>query len=652
MKRNLLFWALAALLCVPQALRAENKAPFTIPEITHWQGGEGRYVPTASARIVAGTDAEQVARQLAADYRQMFGKTLKVVAKAPAEGNITLRRVSDASLGDEGYRFTVGRGVLIEGQTDQALLWGTRTLLQIAEQSTDRSLPCGTATDRPQFAMRGFMIDCGRKFIPMSYLQKLIRVMAYYKMNTLQVHLNDCAFPAYFDDDWEKTYAAFRLQSDWFPGLTAKDGFYTKKDFRQLQSDARSMGVTIVPEIDVPAHSLCFSHYRPELGSKKYGPDHLDLFNPAVYTFIDSLFTEYIAGPDPVFTGPYVHVGTDEYSNADTAVVERFRYFTDHCIRLVERLGKKAAVWGSLTHAKGHTPVKSNGVLMNLWYNGYAAPLDMKREGFDLLCIPDGYVYIVPAAGYYYDYLNTQFLYDKWTPRVVGDVTLEAGDPQLRGGMFAVWNDHCGNGITVRDVHHRVMPALQVVATKCWTADGTARPYAEYEAGRQLLSEAPGVNFLARPKGEKRCVLSLPTLKAGSRLPMEAIGYDWSVSFKLSGKSEAKGTALTLDDDATLWLSDPVAGMMAFSRDNYTDELNYRVAEGEEAEILLEGTNRWTRLYVNGRLVSNLEPHTILCGKAKKAMHLQRTLVFPLEKTGAFKSRVSDFRVYNYLLRP
>ena len=59
------------------------------------------------------------------------------------------------------------------------------------------------------------MIDCGRKFIPMSYLQDLVKIMAYYyKMNTLQVHLNDNGFKQYFDNNWDKTYAAFRLESE------------------------------------------------------------------------------------------------------------------------------------------------------------------------------------------------------------------------------------------------------------------------------------------------------------------------------------------------------------------------------------------------------------------------------------------------------
>ena len=85
--------------------------------------------------------------------------------------------------------------------------------------------------------------------------------MSYYKMNTLQIHLNDNGFKQYFDHNWGKTYAAFRLESDTYPGLTAFDGFYTKAEFREFQKWSVNYGIEIIPEIDVPAHSLCFPKY-------------------------------------------------------------------------------------------------------------------------------------------------------------------------------------------------------------------------------------------------------------------------------------------------------------------------------------------------------------------------------------------------------
>ena len=164
----------------------------------------------------------------------------------------------------------------------------------------------------------------------------------------------------------------------------------TKKEFIHFQEEAAERFVEIIPEIDVPAHSLAFSHYKPELGSKEYGMDHLNLSHPEVYSFVDALFKEYLDGENPVFRGPKVHIGTDEYSNKKKEVVEQFRAFTDHYIKYVEGFGKQACVWGALTHAAGETPVKSDNVIMYAWYNGFANPKDMVQQGYNLISIPDG----------------------------------------------------------------------------------------------------------------------------------------------------------------------------------------------------------------------------------------------------------------------
>ena len=149
--------------------------------------------------------------------------------------------------------------------------------MQILEQNNGATLPKGTITDWPDYEMRSFMLDCGRKFIPISFLHEYVDFMAYYKMNTFHIHLNDNAFKQYFEHNWDKTPSGFRLESDFFPGLASRDGYYTKAEFIELQKHAEKMGVEIIPEFDVPAHSLAFVHYRPELGSKEYGLDHLDL---------------------------------------------------------------------------------------------------------------------------------------------------------------------------------------------------------------------------------------------------------------------------------------------------------------------------------------------------------------------------------------
>ena len=127
------------------------------------------------------------------------------------------------------------------------------------EISSDANvLPKGNIVDYPDYEMRSFMLDCGRKFIPISFLHEYVDFMAYYKMNTFHIHLNDNAFKQYFNHDWAKTPSGFRLESDLFPGLTSRDGYYTKEEFIELQKHAERVGVEIIPEIDVPAHSLAF----------------------------------------------------------------------------------------------------------------------------------------------------------------------------------------------------------------------------------------------------------------------------------------------------------------------------------------------------------------------------------------------------------
>lgn len=640
------------LLCTAwMELPAQNPKPFVIPELKEWQGKEGCFIPTDKSRIVYGdASLKHVAEAFASDWKTQFGFAMQVVEGKPEEGDFYLTLKNDKKLGEEGYALSVDKSVMVSAPETTGVYWATRTLLQICEQTEDHQLPIGKVRDWPDYSIRGFMMDCGRKFIPMAYLQDLVKIMSYYKMNVLQVHLNDNGFKQFFGHDWDKTYAAFRLECETFPGLTARDGYYTKQEFVDFQLDAAAQFVEIIPEIDAPAHTLAFSHYKPELGSKEYGMDHLDLFNPETYTFMDALFKEYLEGDEPVFRGPRVHIGTDEYSNKKKDVVEKFRAFTDHYIRYVESFGKQACVWGALTHAQGETPVKSENVIMSAWYNGYAEPKEMVKQGYKLISIPDGLIYIVPAAGYYHDYLDTEYLYEKWTPAHIGQVVFEEKDPAILGGMFAVWNDHVGNGISVKDIHHRLFPALQTLATKTWDTQVSV-PYEEFDSKRQLLSEAPGVNQLGRVGKRPGLVYENAELLPGESLPICEIGYGYTVTFDLEAVSESYGTELFRSPDAVFYLADPVSGLFGFARDGYLNTFNFRPYPGEKLTVKIQGDNASTSLSINGKLMEKMDIQKRYFNAGKDSMNYVRTLVFPLEKAGAFKSRITNLKVYNEITK-
>ena len=637
-------------ICFCFGIYAQQQKPFVIPELKEWKGATGFFMPKQSVRIIYGAPGlQKIARQFAADYKALFGVLPEIAEGKPCKGDFFFTIKRDKKLEKEGYDIVIGDYVKVSANEPVGVYWATRTLLQMGEQYKNGNLPKGHIRDWPDYGIRGLLIDCGRKFIPMNYLRDLACIMSYYKMNFMHVVLNNNGFKAYFNDDWNQTYAAFRLECETYPGLTARDGYYTKKEFVHFQEEAAERFVEIIPEIDIPAHSLAFSHYKPELGSKEYGMDHLNLSHPEVYSFVDALFKEYLDGENPVFRGPRVHIGTDEYSNKKKEVVEQFRAFTDHYIKFVEGFGKQACVWGALTHAAGETPVKSDNVIMYAWYNGFANPKDMVQQGYNLISIPDGLTYIVPLAGYYWDYLNTERLYKQWTPAHVADVVFEEKDPAIIGGMFAVWNDIVGNGISVKDIHHRIFPALQTIAVKTWNI-APAFSYTEFETKRQKLSEAPDVNQLGRiGDDENSLVYETSSITPGSELPYTEIGYDYTITFDMEAANENYGTELFRSPNAVFYLADPVKGMFGFSQDGYMNTFAFRPYPGEKISVKITGDALSTSLFINGQLIERMGIEKRYLNEAEKQNNFIRTLVFPLKNAGNFKSKITNLKVYNRL---
>lgn len=278
-------------------------------------------------------------------------------------------------LGEEGYRLDLAAPKMtLSANTLKGLYWGTQTILQLIDASKGSNIiPSGTVQDYPRYRIRGFMLDAGRKYYPLDYLRDYARILSYYKMNTFHIHLNDCQFYG-FHQDYAKTYAAFRLESEKHPGLTAKDGFYTKAGFRDFVKKSAAMGVEIVPEIDSPSHALAFTHYKPELAAKRYGMDYLDLHNPDLLSFMKEVFDEYISGDDPVFAGPKVHIGIDEYKGGGRKEAEYFRAYADAMLKHIASRGKRPCAWGALSNMQGKTPVFNKNVIMDIWYNPYYQP--------------------------------------------------------------------------------------------------------------------------------------------------------------------------------------------------------------------------------------------------------------------------------------
>lgn len=665
--------------------QGRNVKPFVIPSLREWHGGEGNFVLTTGSRIVVDAKYASVLTQAAKIFQNDLNKLCKIkptiLVGVPKSGDLFISlNGNKKELGAEGYRLSIQDYVSINAADYKGAFWGTRTILQIMEKEVLHCfLPKGMARDYPKYEVRGFLLDVGRKYFKIDFLRDYIKLLSYYKMGDFQLHLSDNAFVKHFNNDWDSTYSGFRLENERYPDLPTKGEFYTKKEFIDLQLLAESYGVNIIPEIDVPAHSLAFSKAFPQIASKEFGKDHLDIKNPETYSIIENVFKEYLEGKNPVFRFKEVHIGTDEY---DKKEAEPFRKFTDHFIKYVQSFGKEVRIWGALTHASGNTPVTSKGVTMNAWYNGYANPIAMKQLGYPLISTPDGLLYIVPAAGYYYDYLDLKSLYNTWEPVVIGDVIFKMGDPFIRGGMFAVWNDVAKNGITAQDITDRVFPAIQVLSEKMWSGKDATVNFNDFVRSAKLTNEGPGLNLRgiisskdslvvnfamkghdAIKKGPHtnyisdggRKVLHLKNSKSYVKLPYDEIGYNYTVTFKINpSENNAANAVIFQSSHAVVKLKQGKTANLGFSHEGKDYDFGVAIPQNVWSTIAISGDNNSTTLYLNGELVKKLTREKIATGYKNDSIWVMKTLFFPLSIIGdsnnSFIGKMKDLKVFNQIL--
>lgn len=639
---------LCILLLLGMVTNAQVNIPQVIPSLQNWKARKGKLELSETGKIIVAPEVESLLKEtaeiVAKDLKDMFGWNYQVISGKPEKSSIYLSlEKSSSPLKEEGYEMNINNRVTIEASTVKGVFWGTRTLLQMLHNQPSGIMQ-GKTSDYPQYSHRGMMIDVARKFFTIDYLRDYIKILSFYKMNELQIHLNDNGFVEFFNNDWKKTYAAFRLESDCFPGLTAKDGSYTKEEFRDLQKMAARYGINIIPEIDVPAHSLAFTHYNPNLAAdkKEYGMDHLDLYKKEVYNFLDTLFNEYLSGNEPVFLGPDVHIGTDEYNLKEA---EQFRHFTDYYLKYVSGYGKNPRLWGSLKHMKGDTPVNLKGKTVNAWNYNWMDMETALKEGAKVINTCDAFLYIVPSVNYYHDFLEYKWLYEKWSPRMMKKGEMIEYSPNLSGAMFAVWNDRVGNGISQQDVHIRTFPAMQVIAEKLWKGEHASNiPFNTFENLCKRTPEAPGVNLQARVDGRKELTPHGQEiiLQGNDSLltSISEIGYPYAVEFEIRPDTKANIDAVVFKGPHSVFITNwQNTGKFAFRRDGYEFVFHaYRLPVETWTKVRIEGDKNGTSLYINGKLQERLEGRIgvsyNLKAQKKDSIWYQETLIFPLQQIG------------------
>lgn len=339
-----------------------------------------------------------------------------LVGAGSASNKVNFRVDPNATdIPDEGYQLEIDEaGVRLTAKTETGLFYGKQTLLQLL---TPNGLPYVKINDHPRFPYRGLHLDVSRHFFDKEEVKKLMNVMSYYKLNTLHLHLTDAGGWRLQIDKYPKLTqeGAFRTQSDWREWWdNGKDrqylkegtegaygGYYTKDDIRDMLAYAAEKHITIIPEIEFPAHSDEVFVAYPELccAGKSHTSGDFCIGNPKTFEFMENVLTEVIE----LFPSEYIHIGGDEAGKNTwktcpkcQALMKKEKLanvdeLQSYMIRKAEEFlnskGRRLIGWDEILEG-GLAP---EATVMS--WRGEAAGFKSARMGHDVIMTPGSYMY-------------------------------------------------------------------------------------------------------------------------------------------------------------------------------------------------------------------------------------------------------------------
>ncbi len=259
----------------------------------------------------------------------------------------------------EAYELKITQdSIILNSTTAEGAFRGVQTIRQIIPEISNDTLseqkiwviPSGTIIDKPNFSYRGSMLDVARHFFSVKDVKKYIDHLAYYKINTLHLHLSD-------DQGWRIEIKSWSKLTEIGSATEVggeSGGFYTQEDYKEIVNYAAKHHITIIPEIDMPGHTNAASVSYPFLNGngKKVSPyegtnvgfSTFDTKKDTVYAFIDDVIREISA----ITPGPYIHIGGDE---SHVTKKKDFNYFISKVSKIVKKHGKIMIGWDEIVHA-------------------------------------------------------------------------------------------------------------------------------------------------------------------------------------------------------------------------------------------------------------------------------------------------------------
>lgn len=489
-----------------------------IPQPASLIPGSGNFVlqPSTTLYFSKNSEIEKMAAQFAEQLSIVSGRKIIPRGGEGSEKNsIHFVLGNDKLILKEGYRLKVDASQIVLTANEPAgIFYGIQTLLQLfPPEIMGRSVasegkwmvPAVTIADQPRFGWRGIMLDVARHFFTVEQVKQYIDEMARYKFNILHLHLSD-------DQGWRieikslpklTSVGAWRVDKTGTFGRFSPPtpdeprtygGFYTQEQMKDIIAYAKSRYINILPEIDIPGHSMAAIASYPELsctpgnypvnsgeqlmvwppGGHFYGKidNSLCPANEKVYEFVDKVFSELAV----IFPFEYIHMGGDETarnfwekSSAIKALMEKEKlknldevqsYFVKRVERIISSKGKKLIGWDEILQG-GLAP---NAAVMS--WRGMKGGIQAATQGHEVVMSPSDFAYI--------DYMQGDASIE---PPVYASLRLsktyqfepvpDGVNPSLiKGGQANLWTEQIYN---MRHAQYMTWPRAFAIAEILWS---------------------------------------------------------------------------------------------------------------------------------------------------------------------------------------
>jgi hexosaminidase len=413
-----------------------------IPEPYQMTKGTGTYTLPKSIAINAPSSANAISDIMAGKLRTTTGRVVYFTKNKPS---IDLQIINDANLGTEGYTLDINeKGIQLKANANAGLFFGWQTVMQLLpaavyanslQANTNWSLPYVSIIDKPRFGWRGMMLDVSRHFFSKEDVKTFIDDMARYKYNRFHWHLTD-------DQGWRieikslpklTSVGAWRAErkGKWMNITTPAidepktyGGFYTQEDIKEVVAYAKARFIEVIPEVDVPGHSLAMNTAYPFLSTTPNYPfqvnagdefmdweglnghvtakidNSLDPSNETVYEYLDKIFGEIA----PLFPFEYIHMGGDENAKNNwekSANVQALMkkeglknqnevqsYFVRRVQKIINSKGKKMMGWDEILEGG----LSGDATVMS--WRGVKGGIEAAKQGHQVVMSPNDYNYI------------------------------------------------------------------------------------------------------------------------------------------------------------------------------------------------------------------------------------------------------------------